>query len=258
MNRQCVLTDTLLAAIRLPDICAISEGFRLSFSSVSGMKWEPLIDLQSGEVHGHEILSLLPGGVNSDAFFSILSPTAMVELFQLQIYLSQQMTTYPCFLNLSVSVLINKCLCQHLANRDLKNIVVEIQDTESLANLSQNQSKALNENLRLLMSAGADVWADDVNPEQIPSLQKMLLPLSGVKLSRRDFQLRSQNLNSLVSVICKLKLLAPRVVVEGIETPSQYLMATLAGATYGQGYMWPAEVMHYVRQEKCSDLLLLS
>lgn len=62
MNRHCVLTDTLLAAIRLPDIYAISEEFRLSFSSLSGMKWEPLIDLQSGEIHGHEVSSLLPGG----------------------------------------------------------------------------------------------------------------------------------------------------------------------------------------------------
>lgn len=242
MRRQCTLTDTLMTAIRVPDSHAIPGEYRLAPMSLSGMKLEPLMDLRSGEVYGYEILSQLAEGESSETFFSALSSTAMVELFQLQVCLSQGMTTRPCFLNLPVRVLMNDGLCQYLACRSLRNIRVEIQDTEQLADISLTQRKTLRDNLYRVIQAGAEVWADDVSPERIPVLQRMWLPLSGVKLSRYDFQRCSHDIICLESVVRTLKQLAPLVVVEGVETPEQYLMATLAEATYGQGYLWPAEV----------------
>ncbi|QIU92560.1 EAL domain-containing protein [Yokenella regensburgei] len=231
-----------MTAIRVPDSHAIPGEHRLALMSLFGMKLEPLMDLRSGEVHGYEMLSQLPEGESSEIFFSVLSATAMVELFQLQVCLSHGMTTRPCFLNLPVRVLMNDGLCQYLACRNLRNVRIEIQDTEQLADISLTQRKALRDNLCRVIQAGAEVWADDVSPERIPLLQRMWLPLSGVKLSRYDFQRCSHDITSLGAVIRALKQLAPLVVVEGVETPEQYLIATLAEATYGQGYLWPAEV----------------
>lgn len=242
MRRKFILTDTLMTTIRVPDSHAIPGEHRLVSMSLSGMKLEPLMDLRSGEVYGYEILSHLQEGESSETFFSALSATAMAELFQLQVCLSQGMTTQPCFLNLPVRVLMNDGLCQYLACRSLRNIWIEIQDTEQLADISLTQRKTLRDNLYRVIQAGAEVWADDVSPERIPVLQRMWLPLSGVKLSRHDFQRCSHDIACLESVVRTLKQLAPLVVVEGVETPEQYLMATLAEATYGQGYLWPAEV----------------
>lgn len=242
MNRQIVLKTDFLMAIRIPDEFVIQGQQRLTVMALSGMKLEPLVDLASGNIYGYEILSLLSKGKSSDLFFSDLSATAMAELFQLQLYLSRCMAPYPYFLNMPVRVLMNEKLCQYLARLGLESIRIEIQDTELLADLSLLQRKVLRNNLYQLLQAGAEIWADDVNPEQIPILEKMLLPLSGIKLSHYDFQRYSHDIMELRLILRDMKRLAPRVVTEGVETLEQNQMATLAGVTYGQGYLWPAKV----------------
>lgn len=244
------LSDDLINAIRLPDDRLAQGECHLSLSLLCGMKAEPLVDLHTGGVTGHEFLSLLPAGVCSETYFREQSAAALAELFLLQLVLSDGLTTGRRFFNLPVRVLVSAYLCEVLCSRALNGVVIEIQDPEILPALSPVQLLHLRRNLNRFRLSGAAVYADDVTPGLLPLLTRMSLPLSGLKISRHEFRTRCcdtrflQGLSGVRRTGAETEFCS---VAEGIETPAQSLLAALAGFTHGQGWLWPAEIWPFLR-----------
>lgn len=239
MSGEISLSDELLLAISLPDSVAKEGGEHLAIRCFDGVKAEPVMDLQSGHLVGHEYLSLFPEGICADSFFRLQSATALTELFLLHLLLSQRLGSVRRFINLPVRVLLREKLCTVLCQHDLWGVVVEIQDVETLVNPGPSVRDSLYRNLHQLMRRGAEIYADDVPPDQIASLQSLCLPLSGIKISRDDF-LRLLRERGPELPVREYHRLAPVTVIEGVETPEQYLIAAMSGASFGQGYLWPA------------------
>lgn len=244
MSRFLYLSDDLLSAIRLPEVMTPPGEARPGVWSLDGMKAEPLVDLHTGVVTGHEFLSLLPPGVCTETFFRRQPATAMAELFLLQLMLSDGLTPGLRFFNLPVRVLTSRSLCEVLYARSLERVVVEIQDPETFPGLTPLQRECLRRNLHGFRQAGAAIYADDITPALLPLLADMSLPLSGLKISRHEFQTRCGDIRFLQELNEEQLLRSGPgfcFVAEGIETPAQSLLAALAGFTHGQGGLWAAE-----------------
>ena len=246
------LSDDLINAIRLPDDRFAQGEYHLPLSLLCGMKAEPLVDLHTGGVTGHEFLSLLPAGVCSETYFREQSAVALAELFLLQLVLSDGLVTGLRFFNLPVRVLVSPYLCEVLCSRALKGVVIEIQDPEILPALSHVQLLHLRRNLNRFRLSGAAVYADDVTPGLLPLLTRISLPLSGLKISRHEFRTRCCDTRFLQG-LSRVRLTGTEFcsVAEGIETPAQSLLAALAGFTHGQGGLWPAKIWPFLRPGEC-------
>lgn len=244
MAGEISLSDDMLAAICLSDHVAKEGGEHLAIRCFEGIKAEPVMDLRSGHLAGREYLSLLSTVTRSESFFHHQSATALTELFLLHLLLSQAQNSVRRYINLPVRVLLLDGLCTELCRHDLRGVGVEIQDVEELDKPGLSGRECLRRNLYRLIQCGAEIYADDVPPDQILSLRSLCLPLSGVKISRGDFlRLLSENGSGLWSQ--GYHQLAPAIVVEGVETPEQYLIAAMSGASFGQGYLWPAGVWYF-------------
>lgn len=244
MNRFLYLNENLLADIHLPEKVTPSGESHLDLFSFDGMKAEPLVDLDTGRVTGHEFLSLLPVGVCSETLFRHQSSTSLAELFLLQLMLSEGLTEGQRFFNLPVRVLLISSLCELLSARSLADVVIEIQDPENLPGLTSLQKCRLRQNLYGFLRAGADIFVDDVTQCLMPLLAGMSLPLSGLKISRKEFHSLCRAHGRELQLHLSPRGWAGaafRSVAEGVETPEQSQQAKLAGFTHGQGWLWPAK-----------------
>ncbi|ELS7235297.1 EAL domain-containing protein [Salmonella enterica] len=246
MNGFLSINDKLISVIQLPEALLPPGEYHLSEHSLAGMKAEPVVDLHSGAVIGYEILSVLPRGGNSEVFFSEQSASSLAELFLLQLHLSHGLVSGRRLLNLPVRVLTRPELCQFLCTRNLNGITVEIQDPENLPTLSPAQLDLLGQNLLLFRHAGAEIFADDVSPDLLLRITQLSWPLSGIKISREQFQSLDSNAD-----FCATNMDTPSggeffLVAEGIETHEQYLLAALLGFTHGQGWLWPANCWLFI------------
>ncbi|EEB5174104.1 EAL domain-containing protein [Salmonella enterica subsp. enterica serovar Newport] len=252
MSENLYLSDDILSAIHLPESVMIAGEEHLSACCLVGMKAEPLVNLQTGAVVGHEFLSLLPSGVCSESFFRDQPATVLMELFMLQLLLSTRLTSGYRFFNLPVRVLLRPRLCEVLYSSNLTGIMIEIQDPASLPRLSLMQLSRLRHHLHSFRQAGVRIYVDDVIPGLIPELSAMALPLSGLKVSRELFQSQSQSQSQCHDLLAWYALTETEgetgrfLVAEGIETPEQSLLAALAGFTHGQGWLWPTKRWQFV------------
>ncbi|MEY8581598.1 EAL domain-containing protein [Enterobacter roggenkampii] len=244
MNRFLYLNDERFSTIHLPESVSLPGEPHLDVFSFDGMKAEPLVDLHTGRVTGHEFLSMLPAGVCSETFFRHQSCTSLAELFLLQLMLSEGLTEGQRFFNLPVRVLLISSLCELLSARSLAQVVIEIQDPENLPGLSSLQKCRLRQNLEGFLQAGAVIFFDDVTQRLMPLLVRMSLPLSGLKISRQEFQslCRASREELQLNIHSRTGFgTAFSSVAEGVETPEQSQQAKLAGFTHGQGWLWPAK-----------------
>lgn len=233
------LGQKFMADVLITDSAAKNGGAHLDMQAVRGIKAEPIVSLQSGEIVGYELLSLLSTGICSEIFFEQQSATALTELFLLQLKLSRKLSLTRCFINLPVRVLIRDSLCSVLCGETLRDVVVEIQDVDQLEVINGAEHQCFRRNLERLIACGAEVYADDVRPDSIVNLQSLSLPLSGVKISRHDFRAYLYECPACLPLAGYEKL-APLTVVEGVETNEQHLIAATSGVSYGQGYLWTA------------------
>ncbi|MCO5784644.1 EAL domain-containing protein [Citrobacter meridianamericanus] len=248
MNHFLYLNNEIFKAIHLPEAVTVPGETHLAVFSFYGMKAEPLVDLHTGLVTGHEFLSMLPVGVCSETFFRYQSGTSLAELFLLQLMLSEGLTAGLRFFNLPVRVLLNSPMCDVLSAQPLTDVVVEIQDPEILPTFTPLQCDHLRKNLDGFRRAGARIYVDDVTPSLMQSLAGMSLQLSGLKVSRQEFQPLCTSPRALSTLNVSPHVHSPdefRFVAEGIETPEQRLLAILAGYTHGQGWLWPAKIWQF-------------
>ncbi|MCU6172998.1 EAL domain-containing protein [Citrobacter cronae] len=250
MSHYLYLSDNILNAAYLPDSLVQPGEYHLAASFPTGMKAEPLMNLHSGRITGYEFLSVLPAGMDNETFFRHLSATAITELFLLQLILSNGLKTGVRFLNLPIRVLTNTSLCKVLVARCLQNVVVEIQDPEQLMTLDRQKLFTLRHNLYGFRQAGAGIYADDVTPELMRALPGMLLPLSGIKVSRQLFQNGCLHHGIPDNLTEWKEKDGMNMVAEGIETKEQCLLAALAGFTHGQGWLWPVLEWRYCQTVK--------
>lgn len=218
-----------------------SSPTRHSYLSSGLLKFEPIVHLATAQLIGYEVLTQLPLERDSEVFFQQLSQQALHNHFFQQIdalRFCPQNIRY--FLNLPVKVLLNDDALLLKLRSYSTNLTIELQDPGAFYTLSSAQQFRLYERIQQLETSGLPVWLDDIDEKMLATFSNENWRLSGVKFDKKTFwSLVSEPQKMRQAILIGYKIAAD-VLIEGIETSEQRSIAFYAGATMGQGYLWPA------------------
>lgn len=208
-------------------------------SKIEGFRLQPLVDLNSGEVIAHEVLSSVTNK-DPEQWFSSLSKETVFSLFRWQAEYALTLSGIH-WLNLPVNIFcdinkVNEILKINHANR----LVLEIQDPEMLLNYSRQELYAFEKEILRLREAKWKIWLDDVTSSIISLVENISLNVNGIKIDRQEIR-HPERINALIS---RAFSISPHVLVEGIETVDDKQHMMLTKATYGQGFLWPEKKVH--------------
>ncbi|MGG5929948.1 EAL domain-containing protein [Salmonella enterica] len=232
--------DTLLKE-RINTPSPTSSPIRHSYHSNGLLKFEPIVHLSTAQLIGYEVLTQLPSGSDSKAFFQQFSQQALHNHF------FQQIDTLPFFpqnsrylLKLPMKVLLNIDVLLLKVRSHSSNLTIEQQDSGAFYTLSTGQQFRLYEKIQQPETSGLPVWLDDINEKMFATFSNENWRLSGVKFDKKTFwNLVSDPQKMRQAILIGYKIAAD-MLMEGIETSEQRSIAFYAGATMGQGYLWPA------------------
>jgi EAL domain-containing protein (putative c-di-GMP-specific phosphodiesterase class I)/DNA-binding CsgD family transcriptional regulator len=208
-------------------------------SMISGIRMQPIFDLQTNKVFGYEVLSRFKDSVQAENFFKCSRPEITFSIFQLQMgAVVDADASYYYFLNLPVRVLMLSKLCREIKPLLEHKVVIEIQDPHSLMMLSEKERSSLDANLKELQLRGFEVWVDDITVNLLPAVMELQGCVNGIKIDKHTFWQLANKPNMLKRLVDVCLILAPQVLIEGVETRNQRYLATQAGARYLQGYLW--------------------
>lgn len=211
-----------------------SSPTRHSYLSSGLLKFEPIVHLSTAQLIGYEVLTQLPSGHDSEVFFQQLSQQALHNHFFHQIdalRFCPQNIRY--FLNLPMKLLLK-------LRSYSSNLTIELQDPGAFYTLRSGQQFRLYERIQRLETSGLPVWLDDIDEKMLATFSNENWRLSGVKFDKKTFwNLVSEPQKMRQAILIGYKIAAD-VLMEGIETSEQRSIAFYAGATMGQGYLWPA------------------
>ncbi|NDJ59243.1 EAL domain-containing protein [Enterobacteriaceae bacterium 4M9] len=209
---------------------------------VEGIRLQPLIALGTGELQGHEVLTLLAPDVQVEAFFETLSTEACLLLFFKQLEIIRRLVEPGLFfMNLPVRVFTDPdCMQRLLRVRSCyrRNVVAEVQDPEYLLTAEVAQRRVLKANVYRLRSRGWSVWLDDLTPAVSEGIKNEGFWFDGVKTCRHELAR-----HTLPQLVCDARELGRMVLVEGIETDEELALARSSGADWGQGFLWPERTL---------------
>ena len=207
----------------------------------SSLKLEPIVDLLNSHLYGFEILTNLPRGINSEKYFRQLSLPQQQSLFYCQITdITYYQPGYVYSLNLPMKAFLDWTSFHWAGMTFPPNLIIEIQDAVTFLLLNATQRAVVYNAIQHLKALGTPIWMDDANEELLTAFVEANWQLSGIKLDKNTFWTLSKKPGRLQQTIQKGQAIAKRVIVEGIETQKHKEIALLAGATLGQGYLWPA------------------
>lgn len=219
--------------------------------------YQPVIDLASGEVVGAEALSRWELGDGSlrtpDAFLDLVQATGRLRAMGRSV-MEQACTAFAqaaptaqgwwVAVNLSADDCVARGLptqiedCLERTGLEPCRLVVEI--SEQLV-----PGPTVNRALEAIRDLGVRVALDDYGSRYSSLDQLCSLPLDIVKLDRSMLRARSaEEAKVLFDTVALADSLGLGVVVEGIETPEQHLLAAVAGAGLAQGFLWGAAVRY--------------
>ncbi|PTA93653.1 diguanylate cyclase [Kosakonia sp. H7A] len=205
------------------------------------LKFEPIVQLDNDALYGYEVLSHLPEIGNVDGWFRQQTPEKLLQCFRNQ----AQNLTFPkpqhrFFLNLPINVLLCTTLFMELLALCRPNLMIEIQDAQAFFRLGGAEQRRVQRNIARLEYTGTAIWLDDLNEESIIAFASAEWRVSGVKLDKNAFWQLSRTPERLRRILRHARQFANGILVEGIETAAQRDIARLAGAQFGQGFLWPA------------------
>ena len=205
--------------------------------AISGLRFQPLLDMHSGRVVAHEVLVEIHN-VNLDVFFAALPARSTLQIFFWQANTLLQMPGKEHYwLNLpAVHFLDERAVRLMLALRHQRRLTIEIQDPLTVTQMSEAEQHRLHEALHQLKQAGWKIWLDDLTHDLTEAYVRLALPLDGVKIDRSELNTHPQLAAFIQSV---RRGIAQRIVIEGIENSHDLERACASGAQFGQGFLWP-------------------
>lgn len=210
---------------------------------------QPIVSAHSGRILGCEVLTQFPSVEQAEHYFRRATPAKVLALFteQREWVSEQENASLRYFCNLPVSVLSQASFRLEVTAAQIKGWfpVIELQDPESIALLSDKDLRQLMRNLAQLQRQSISLWLDDVTPALLPVVRPVVQYFDGIKIDKGAFWRLADSLALLKNFVEKCHQLSPLVLIEGIETPAHCQLATEAGANYLQGFLWPD-----IRQKK--------
>ncbi|WP_342212338.1 EAL domain-containing protein [Citrobacter sp. NCU1] len=207
------------------------------------LKFEPIVNLSSGQTFGYEVLTQLHHCTNTELFFGKLPPEHLLaHFFQQLTAIAQYPRNRWYFLNLPMNTLLHWDLFHLGMAHYPPNVIIEIQDPETFYALNLPQRSKLFEKVQHIEANGIPVWLDDVDASLIATFAAANWRLSGIKLDKNAFWALSASPHKLHQIVLMGYNIAPAVLIEGIENHQQKDIAFHSGADLGQGYLWPARL----------------
>ena len=78
-------------------------------------------------------------------------------------------------------------------------IVLEVRDPHEFISLSCSERRAFNAHVRMIKSMGAELWLDDIKPDQFSDLADDLARFDGVKIDKSVILEEPSSLSSLIA-----------------------------------------------------------
>lgn len=214
--------------------------YRLSFeNAIRGIRFQPIYSVADKVIKAWEILSLLQPGVNHEQYFTSQSDQSCLNIlcWQLQIiYKMKNRKRY--YLNVPARLLCSSQVIEQLLPWLREGIVLEVQDPHGFISLSRSERQAFYAHARMIKSMGAELWLDDILPEQFGDLGAELGRFDGVKIDK-SVVLKTPSLLSPFVTQCARQV--QFVLVEGVENSQHFDIAEEGGSHFLQGFMWPEE-----------------
>ncbi|WP_230199608.1 EAL domain-containing protein [Enterobacter hormaechei] len=159
---------------------------------ISGLRFQPLVDLHSGQVFAHEVLVEIHN-VNLEVLFASLPSRSALQIFFWQANTLLQIPARDAYwLNLPAEHLLNeRAIRLLLALRHQQRLTIEIQDPLTITRLSEDEQRRLHATLVRLKEAGWQIWLDDLTRELAEAFARLALPLDGVKIDRSALRERA-------------------------------------------------------------------
>ncbi|WP_234081718.1 EAL domain-containing protein [Enterobacter quasiroggenkampii] len=214
--------------------------YRLPFeNAVRGIRFQPIYSVAEKVIKAWEILSLLQTGINPEQYFASQTEQSCLNIlcWQLQIiYKMKNRKRY--YLNVPARLLCSSQVIEQLVPWLREGIVLEVQDPHGFISLSRVERQAFYAHTRMIKSMGAELWLDDILPEQFSDLANELALFDGVKIDKSVVLLEP---SSLTPLIVECARYVQFVLVEGVENSHHYEIAEESGSHFLQGFMWPEE-----------------
>lgn len=200
--------------------------------------YQPIIDLATGDVVGHEALSRFQGGHRPDYWFSEAHTIGMgTELEMLAIVRALEHPPRDGYIsvNLSPSTLVSAAFRELLDERPAHNLVIELTEHTGVENY-----EALTDAVAHLHAAGGLLAVDDTGAGYASMLHVVSLGPDIIKIDRRliaaiDTHAARQELARSLAEFARRT--NADLLAEGIERQEELDTCHTIGIRYGQGYL---------------------
>ncbi len=106
------------------------------------------------------------------------------------------------------------------------------EDPHEFISLSCSERRAFNAHVRMIKSMGAELWLDDIKPDQFSDLADDLARFDGVKIDKSVILEEPSSLSSLIADCARY---VQFVLVEGVENSQHYEIAEESGSHFLRG-----------------------
>lgn len=206
--------------------------------TILGIRFQPIYSVAEKMIKAWEILSLLQPGINHEQYFSSQSEISCLNILCWQLQLIHKMKNRKrYYLNVPARLLCSMLAIEQLLPFLREDIVLEVQDPLGFISLSHSERQIFYGYARMIKSMGAELWLDDILPEQVAYLGAELARFDGVKIDKSVLQ----DPSALSEIIMLCARHVKSVLVEGVENSSHFQIAKGGGSHFLQGFLWPEE-----------------
>lgn len=207
-------------------------------NAVRGIRFQPIYSVAEKMIKAWEILSLLHPGINHEHYFASQSEESCLNILCWQLQIIHKMKNRKrYYLNVPARLLCSAQAVERLLPWLREGIVLEIQDPRGFISLSRSERRDFYAWARMIKSMGAEIWLDDILPEQFSDVEAELGRFDGIKIDKSVLQ----DPSSLSQLIAHCARHVTSVLVEGVENSQHFKLAQGGGCNFLQGFMWPEE-----------------
>lgn len=203
---------------------------------------EPVVSLEDGRVVGYDIHAIHECSGPRALSASFFTPPSCDDYSSLLCFPFHGLSSKGMRLHIRLSVWTLATDIHHIKANDSAIRVVELLHAGLITNLTINQRRVFDTNLKELLRSGCELWVTGILPETIDVCGKLALPLHGIKfhrdiLSHGTWYLRELQYHS--------KAYAPAILIDGIDSEDRLLRSRMCGAHFGQGRLWEELTLVY-------------
>lgn len=226
---------------------------------VDGVRLRPLINLQTEQPAGQEVLTLLTPGISQKKFFSSLSADAcLLQFFDQVDFVLQKKLPGLSFLPLSFRVLSDKdCLRQ--LNQSFTayrhQVIIEMIDPERLILANRKMLKVIHDGIHLLQYHGWQIWLNGLISGVYEILKNTGIRFDGlvtsmeqivhIKTGHKNYHGENTPERIIQQAMTLVRTGENNILIKGIVTQADIVQAKKTGALWGQGYLWPEEKLYF-------------